>query len=49
MKKFVITYVLTLLMTTGYAYAQVKCVPDGRGGMCCWDVGSQGPFRPIGC
>ena len=24
------------LMSTG-VMAQVKCVPDGRGGMCCWD------------
>ncbi len=30
-------------------FAQVKCESDGRGGMCCWDVGTQGPFRPIGC
>jgi hypothetical protein len=29
--------------------AQTKCVPDGRGGMCCWDVQTQGPFKPIGC
>ena len=31
------------------AYAQVKCVPDGRGGMCCWDIRTQGPFKPIAC
>jgi len=49
MKKLVIAYVITLLCMVGYANAQVKCVPDGKGGMCCWDVGQQGPFRPIGC
>jgi len=49
MKKFVITYVLTLLVATGYAYATTKCVPDGRGGMCCWDVETQGPWKPISC
>ena len=31
------------------AYAATKCVPDGRGGMCCWDINTQGPFKPIGC
>ena len=30
-------------------YAATKCVPDGRGGMCCWDINTQGPFKPIGC
>ena len=40
---------LFTVVTIGSAYAQVKCVPDGRGGMCCWDVNTQGPFRPIGC
>jgi len=49
MKKFVIAYVMTLLFATGYAYAAVKCTPDGRGGMCCWDTDRDGPFRPIGC
>lgn len=49
MKKFVISYVITLLLATSYAYATTKCVPDGRGGMCCWDVDTQGPFKPINC
>ena len=31
------------------AYAAVKCVPDGRGGMCCWNIDTDGPFKPIGC
>lgn len=47
MKKAIVAVCITLL-TTG-VMAQVKCVPDGRGGMCCWDVRVEGPFRPIGC
>ena len=47
MKKL-IGFAIIILISTG-VYAQTKCVPDGRGGICCWDVGSQGPFRPIGC
>jgi len=47
MKK-AIAIVLLSMMSLGVS-AQVKCVPDGKGGMCCWDVGQQGPFRPIGC
>jgi hypothetical protein len=38
MKKFVITYVISLLIGFSVAHATTKCVPDGRGGMCCWDV-----------
>jgi hypothetical protein len=30
-------------------YAAVKCVPDGKGGMCCWDIDHDGPWKPIGC
>ena len=48
MKKIVITYVISLLLA-GNVFATTKCVPDGRGGMCCWDVDSQGPFKPINC
>ena len=47
MKKVIVAICATLLATG--VMAQVKCQPDGRGGMCCWDVGTQGPFRPIGC
>jgi hypothetical protein len=25
------------------------CVPDGRGGMCCWETTVEGPFRPVSC
>ena len=31
------------------AHAAIKCEPDGRGGMCCWDTAVDGIFRPIGC
>lgn len=47
MKK-VIALLVVSLISFG-VYAQTKCVPDGRGGMCCWDVNTQGPFKPIGC
>ena len=47
MKKMIIAVSIALLAVS--AYATTKCVPDGRGGMCCWDVESQGPFKPIGC
>ena len=48
MKKFVITYVISLLLSSG-VYAQTKCVPDGRGGICCWDTNTEGPYKPINC
>jgi len=47
MMKKVIAMMLVLLVSS--AYATTKCVPDGRGGLCCWDVDSQGPFKPINC
>lgn len=31
------------------AVAAVKCAPDGRGGMCCWDTETDGPFKPPIC
>lgn len=40
---------LCVLMVSSSAYAAMKCVPDGRGGMCCWDTDKQGPFKPLGC
>lgn len=50
MKKIIaLTIAFSAVLFSCQAYAQVKCVPDGRGGMCCWDINSQGPFRPIGC
>ncbi len=37
------------VMLSSTAVAATKCVPDGRGGMCCWDTVRDGPFRPLGC
>lgn len=36
-------------LATSNAVAAMKCVPDGRGGMCCWDTVRDGPFKPLGC
>ena len=47
MKKVIALVFVSLISFS--VYAQTKCVPDGRGGMCCWDIQTQGPFRPIGC
>ena len=47
MKKL-IALAIVALISTG-VYAQTKCVPDGRGGMCCWDTDRDGPWKPIGC
>jgi hypothetical protein len=47
MKKL-ITIVIITMLSTG-VYAQVKCVPDNRGGICCWDVGQDGQFKPVVC
>jgi hypothetical protein len=47
MKKL-IAMLFIALISTG-VMAQVKCESDGRGGMCCWDTRTQGPFRPFGC
>jgi hypothetical protein len=47
MKKLIGFAIVVLISTS--AVAAVKCVPDGRGGMCCWDTNTDGPFKPIGC
>lgn len=36
-------------MLTAPVVAAIKCVPDGRGGMCCWDTNRDGPFKPLNC
>jgi hypothetical protein len=36
-------------LTICEAYAVVKCAPDGRGGVCCWDTDKDGPWKPIEC
>ena len=51
---------IILLVVTGFAVGNVGssayapngamvCVPDGRGGMCCWETTVEGPFRPVSC
>ena len=47
MKKLVAVALLAMLSFS--VSAQVKCQPDGRGGMCCWDTTVEGPFRPVSC
>jgi hypothetical protein len=47
MKKLLIIAFAVMLSTN--ALALVKCVPDGSGGMCCWDTNTDGPFKPINC
>ena len=53
MKAFLIALLFLIFITfvvfISSAHAQVKCESDGRGGMCCWDMRTQGPFKPIGC
>jgi len=48
MKKFVITYVISLLFVTS-VFAATKCERDYTGGICCWDTNTEGPFKPINC
>jgi len=47
MKK-VIAVVLALMVSTS-VFAVTKCAPDGRGGVCCWDTNTDGPWKPISC
>lgn len=48
MKKLIVLTAVLLGLSFNAA-AATKCVPDGRGGMCCWDTDRHGPFRPLGC
>ena len=41
--------ILCVAMMSSSAFAAIKCVPDGRGGLCCWDTVKDGPFRPLSC
>jgi hypothetical protein len=41
--------VLLTVLSIGSVSAQVKCERSLSGGMCCWDVRTDGPFRPLGC
>ena len=45
----VLLIAVAIALSTSNAAAAVKCAPDGRGGMCCWDTVRDGPFRPLGC
>jgi len=47
MKKMIAVALLVLTCTS--VYAATKCVPDGKGGMCCWDTDRDGPWKPISC
>lgn len=47
MKKIFVVVALAVLSLN--SYGAVKCQPDGRGGMCCWDTERDGIFKPIGC
>lgn len=47
MKKLVMVIFVALLSTS--SFAATKCVPDGKGGQCCWDTDKEGPFKPISC
>jgi hypothetical protein len=49
MKKFVTTYVISLLIGVSMAHAVTKCERMPGGGVCCWDTQTDGPFRPISC
>lgn len=47
MKKLLAIVCLTLAVTS--VQAQTKCERSPTGGICCWDIRTDGPFRPIGC
>jgi len=45
--KTLISIVLILILST--AYGATKCERDINGGICCWDIETEGPFKPINC
>jgi hypothetical protein len=47
MKKLIVVAIAAML-TFSNASAAVKCVPAPNG-LCCWDVETEGPWRPITC
>ena len=47
MKKLLTFAIIAMLSTS--SIAAIKCVPDGRGGTCCWDTDREGPWKPLGC
>jgi hypothetical protein len=49
MKALTMMFVFAFAVVSTPALAAIKCVPDGRGGMCCWDTETEGPFKPLSC
>jgi hypothetical protein len=49
MKVLTMMFVFAIAVVSTPSYAAIKCVPDGRGGTCCWNTETEGPFRPLGC
>ena len=52
MKRLLIMLLVGVGIYTGMVMANTDafvCVPDGRGGMCCWETTVEGPFRPVSC
>ncbi|MEY4263437.1 MAG: hypothetical protein RL373_5 [Pseudomonadota bacterium] len=47
MKKLIALAFIALLSTN--VMSAVKCAPDGRGGVCCWDTVTDGIFKPVVC
>lgn len=47
MKKIFMGIALAVVLLN--AHGAIKCEPDGRGGLCCWDTAVDGIFKPIGC
>jgi len=45
--KTLLSIILVLMIST--AYAATKCERDYGGAVCCWDIDTEGPFRPINC
>ena len=49
MKALMVMLVFAAALVSTPSFAAIKCVPDGRGGLCCWDTRTDGPFKPLGC
>ncbi len=41
--------IAVLILLSASAFAATKCEADGRGGFCCWDSSTDGPWKPVGC
>jgi len=40
---------IALVLTLSVSYAATRCERDSRGGLCCWDTQTDGPFKPLSC